>query len=143
MPWYEYTALVGRNPLPLVEIRLWHGSRDARLFALVDSGADFTLLDVGHAEDIGLDRRDAVTEESIGASGLPFRTYRWPDAELELQFELERFPFVGAFVEFGDPAAGVNLVGRGDFFRRFVIQFWDAAELVNIDLSPVFPRPTP
>jgi hypothetical protein len=32
-------------------------------------------------------------------------------------------------------------MGRRDFFQRFIVQFWDAAELMNIDLSPDFPRP--
>ncbi|MGH8908085.1 MAG: hypothetical protein ACRD0K_16615 [Egibacteraceae bacterium] len=26
-----------------------------------------------------------------------------------------------------------------DFFQRFVVQFWDTAQLLNIDLSPNFP----
>jgi len=43
------------------------------------------------------------------------------------------------------PAAGppVNLLGRADFFKRYVVQFWEAADMMNIDTSPDNPRPAP
>lgn len=39
-------------------------------------------------------------------------------------------------MDFPDDADTVNLLGRADFFERYVIQFWDAAEMMNIDTSP-------
>jgi hypothetical protein len=58
---------------------------------------------------------------------------------LEIQFGRGRFPFGGVFVEFPPTADPVNLLGRRDFFQRYIIQFWDAAELMNIDTSPDYP----
>jgi hypothetical protein len=141
MPWYEYSARRGGRALPLAAVRLWHEARSARIIALVDSGADFSLFDITYADELGLDRNEAAVGESIGASGVPIRTYRWPTLRLELQFETERIPFLGAFADFALTSEPLNLLGRRDFFERFVVQFWDAAELMNIDLSPDFPRP--
>ena len=62
MPWYEYSALAGATPRPLVEVRLWHGSHSVRLIALVDSGADCSLFDASYADILGLDRGHARTE---------------------------------------------------------------------------------
>lgn len=142
MPWYEYSAPGHGDPLPLAEVRLWHNERNARLTALVDSGADFSLIDVRIAETLGLDRGTADIGEAVGAGGAILRTYRWPAMPLEVQFETERFRFRGSFAAFPPGSDLLNLLGRRDFFQRFIIQFWDAAELMNIDLSPDLPRPS-
>lgn len=126
---------------PIVEVRLWHGANTVRLPALVDSGADLTLLDVQYAYAVGLDRSDAEEQDAMTAGGTALVTLRWPKAPLELQFERDRFAFAGAFAEFPDPADGMNLLGRGDFFQRYTVQFWDAAELLCIDTSPDFAKP--
>jgi hypothetical protein len=139
MPWYEYSRHGADPPLPLVEIQLRLGDRGIRLVALLDSGADVSLLDIRHAEALGLDRRNAVSEESVGADGSTFATYLWPDAQFLIEFEGERVPFRGSFTEFPPGSDTDNLLGRGDFFRRFIVQLWDAAGPMNIDLSPDFP----
>jgi hypothetical protein len=140
MPWYEYSPRGGGPSLPLVEIRLWLAGRSVRLVALVDSGADSSLFDADAADRLGLDRDIARIASSIGASGVTFSTYQWPTLPLEIEFESERFPFRGSFVDFPPDSDGVSLLGRADFFGKFIVQFWDAAGLMNIDLSPDFPR---
>lgn len=109
------------------------------MVALVDSGADASLLDIGYADLLGLDRNDAQQEQAVVAGGDSITVYRWPTGLLELQFENQRLPYEGDFVEFAN-ADSVNLLGRLDFFGRFIVQFWDAQQLMNIDLSPDFPR---
>jgi hypothetical protein len=136
MPWYEYTPRPGGTPLPMVQVIIWHGARFARLLAVVDSGADSSLLDYGYAELLGLDPSSAEKDTAVGASGNSFEIYRWPNAGLELQFENRRFPFLGDFAKFANNGEGMNLMGRKDFFREFMIQFWDAWEVMQIDLSP-------
>jgi hypothetical protein len=138
MPWYEYSPDAAGFTKPLVEVRLWHGAASQRLVALVDSGADSSLLDVQYAELLGLDRADAHVTVSVVASGDEIEVLHWPTTPLELQFGNDRFPFDGAFIDFGT-GDGENLMGRKDFFQRYVIQFWDAAELMNIDTSPDYP----
>jgi hypothetical protein len=142
VPWYEYSALPGLGSAPLLQVLLWNGSQRVRILALVDSGASLSLIDASYAEALGLDRADA-TETTIGtAGGGQITCLRWPTAQLELQFGDDRFPFGGAFVEFPPTADALNLLGRSDFFQRYMIQFWDAAEMLNIDLSPDYPRAT-
>ena len=137
MPWYEYsTGLGGSRPRPLVEARLLHGARQVRVVALVDSGADMSLMDANYAAVLGLDRADAVVSTGIGAGGAEFTCLSWPTAPIEIQFDRQRFAFQGAFFEFDDDADGMNLLGRGDFFKQYIVQFWESAELMNIDLSP-------
>ena len=58
----------------------------------------------------------------------------------ELQFGSDRFPFEGAFFDFAAGSDSQNLMGRRDFFSRYIIQFWDSQSLMNIDLSPDFPQ---
>jgi hypothetical protein len=87
---------------------------------------------------LGLKRQDGKREDSVGAGGADFTTWSWPN--LEIQFADERFPFLGSFVEFTAKSEPLNLLGRKDFFNRFTITFWDAAELFNVDLSPDYPR---
>lgn len=139
MPWYKYSASPAGRAKPLVQVRLWHGNRQVALVALVDSGADASLLDIGYADLLGLDRADASTTRAGAAGGNEITVYAWPAVQLELQFETHRFPFRGAFAEFAEDADGENLLGRQDFFTPFTIEFWDARSLMNIDLSPDYP----
>ena len=100
-------------------------------------------MDVSYADVLGLDRAEAVVSEATTAGGTTVRMYRWPINPLEIQFENDRFPFEGGFLEFSASADPENLLGRKDFFQRYIVQFWDAAEMMNIDTSPDFPRPGP
>lgn len=141
MPWYDYSAQNGGQPRPIVEVRLVRGNRSVRVTALVDSGADFSVFDVKVADALGLDRGDAHLVDNLGASGSSVPTYRWPDAALTIQFEAEHIPFQGSFATFPPGSEPLSLLGRRDFCPWFIVQFWDAAELMHIDLSPDFPRP--
>ncbi len=144
MPWYEYSSRfspAGTAALPMIRVQLRNGARSVLAFALVDSGADVSLFNADLAAALGLDRRSAQQHTNFGADGAGFTTLQWPDAPLELLFEGERIPFEGSFIELPNGATAINLLGRRDFFQRFVVQFWEAAELMNIDLSPDSPRP--
>lgn len=75
-----------------------------------------------------------------GADGNEVQTLKWPNMPLELQFEEDTFPFEGSFIDFPASVDGQNLLGRRDFFQRYIIQFWDAQSPMNIDVSPDFPH---
>jgi len=139
VPWYEYSVTPG-GLKPYVEVRLWHGTQSVRLLALVDSGADTSLLDASYADALGLDRAQATTIDAVVATGGATQVLGWPTLPLELQFENERFPFQGAFADFPPGSDPENLMGRRDFFERFIVQFWDAQSLMCIDLSPDLAR---
>lgn len=136
MPWFEYSRTAGSQAKPYVVVRLWHGAQSVQLLALVDSGADSSLLDASYADILGLDRGQAQVDSAVVASGGQTTVLRWPNAPLELQFENERFAFEGCFIDFPAGASPENLMGRRDFFQKFIVQFWDAQDLMNIDLSP-------
>ena len=140
MPWYEYSVTPDGTRQPLVVARILHGNKQVQLIAVVDSGADVSLINLEYADVLGLDIKDAVEDEAQVASGESVKVYSWPEAGLEIQFETHRFPFLGNFVEFSPDSDGQNLMGRGDFFSQFIIQFWDAKSLMNIDLSPDHPN---
>jgi hypothetical protein len=142
VPWYDY-SVTAQGRKPFVTVHLWHGAQRVQLLALVDSGADASAMDVSYADLLGLDRAHAVDIEVTAAGGGTVRCLQWPHAPLEIQFERDRFPFNGVFVEFPTDADPVNLLGRRDFFQRYIIQFWDANEMMNIDTSPDYPRPAP
>ena len=138
MPWYRYESLGGERPRPLLEVRLWHGDRNVSIIGLVDSGADSSLIDARYADRLGLRRDAAQAQTARGADSRVFTMLRWPNAGLELDFEQHRFPFLGAFIDFPSGSGVTSMLGRSDFFRQFVVQFWDAAGLLNIDRSPEF-----
>lgn len=140
MPWYEYSATADGRTLPYVTVHLWHGNRKINVIALIDSGADSSLMDVSYAQVLELDRADARVVAGEMADGSTVNLWTWPEKPLELQFENDRFPFKGQFVEFPEGSNPENLLGRGDFFQRYIVQFWDAAEMMNIDTSPDYPR---
>jgi hypothetical protein len=100
-------------------------------------------MDASYAAVLGLDPADAVTRSLAVADGSTASCRRWPNAPLEIQFGRDRFPFGGVFVEFPPAADPINLLGRRDFFQRYIVQFWDAAELVNIDMSQDYPKRAP
>ena len=127
----------------MAEVVLWHGAQRIRLIALVDSGADASLMDYAYAELLGLDPADADKTESVGASGSAFEEYSWPNAGLELQFEGSRFPFLGSFVKSEGDSEIMNLLGRSDFFSQYMIQFWEVWGVMQIDTSPDVARPAP
>jgi hypothetical protein len=141
MPWYEYSRLGGTNPLPMVEVILWHGTRRIRLAALIDSGADSSLLDIEFALAVGLVEADATKTTATTAGGGSMEVLSWPGVDLELQFEADRFPYKGDFARFAPGNDGISLLGRADFFDRYVLTFWESDGLVNIDASPYRARP--
>ncbi|MHB8619272.1 MAG: pepsin/retropepsin-like aspartic protease family protein [Chloroflexota bacterium] len=122
----------------MVEIILRHADRHVRVVALVDSGADVSFFHMSYALDLGLNIADAQRTRAVGAGGAAVDCLSWPG--LELEFEQDRFPFAGRFVDLPASTPRMNLLGRRDFFQRCTIQFWDAAGLFGIDLSPDFPR---
>jgi len=125
----------------MVEVVLWHGTQRVRVIALLDSGADSSLMNAEYVEVLGLDRKDAVEVESVNAGGEPMTSLTWPGAPLEIQFEDARFPFRGAFAEFKPGDDGLNLLGRADFFSHHTVTFMDAEGVVQIDESPFSARP--
>jgi hypothetical protein len=121
-----------------LRVRLWKGVQKISLVAVVDSGADSSLLDVSYADLLGLDRKKARKHKATGATGSPITCYHWPKEYLELEFRNKFFPFKGAFADFEAGVDGENLLGRADFFSQYIVEFWDAAQLMNIYLYPPF-----
>jgi len=122
----------------MVEGTLWHEGRHVRVVSLVDSGADVSLFNMSYAQDLGLNPAEAQRTRAVGAGGAAVDCLSWSD--LELEFDQVRFPFAGRFVDLPASTPRMNLLGRRDFFQRYIVQFWDAAGLFGIDLSPDFPR---
>lgn len=141
MPWYRYSALPGKNIAPVVRIRLLHGVRQVQVLAIVDSGADSSLMDAGYAAVLGLDQANAKLSTSGVAGGGTLQCLSWPTAPVEIQFGHNRFPFVGQFAVFPANTDGDNLLGRSDFFQQYIVQFWEWAGMMNIDRAPQLPRP--
>jgi hypothetical protein len=139
VPWYNYSPTPS-GIQPVVAIRLLHGAQQVQLYAIVDSGADASLLNIEYADLLGLDRVDAIGTPARVASGDEVTVFNWPDGLLQMQFQQHRFPFLGNFIEFPPKGDGDNLMGRKDFFANFIVQFWDARKLMNIDLSPDHPE---
>jgi hypothetical protein len=97
--------------------------------ALVDSGADFSILPMGYASYLGVDIN--VCEEqpctTAGGSGTVF-VHPIP-LEAEIQAMNIRFAMKSAFTEY----ANTILLGRADFFKRFLVTLDEPAQTFTLE----------
>jgi hypothetical protein len=140
LPWFDYSLLPGSpRELPLVAALIWNGSQRVRVAGQLDTGADTSLIDASYAEVLGLDRSQALEHVMGVGGGGSITCLRWPGVNLEFEFGGIRFEFKGAFFEYGPDDEPLSIFGA-DFFAPFIVQFWEQAGLVSIDLSPDFAK---
>jgi hypothetical protein len=138
MPWVPYWQRTdGELAKPWVQITLWRDrgtprARSVSLPAILDSGADYTVINADYAWRLGLDLNvDAdVTPAVVMGGGLVDCSIV---RGLELEFAGEVFPFDAYFVSAATrsipkddpnpPSEDESVVGREGFFARYLIAF--------------------
>lgn len=131
MPRIEGTRLPNGRYYPLITITIELGNVNAQGLALVDSGADVTLVPPELLLPTGLDLKSLpAAGPGMGAGGddrwmctgkLSWRGYEICDEFLIC--EMGKLPFA--------------LLGRDDFLRRFVARFSWHKDPPYVDLDPV------
>ena len=102
---------------PIVKIQVLHGNKSLDIVALVDSGAERSLMPRQVADDIGLDLSQASQVEIIGAGGHEFPGFM---TVVDLQLGRHRFRAPIIFTEQG---INESLLGQNGFFSHFTVTF--------------------
>lgn len=105
---------------PMVNIRLINGSRSRLQKALIDTGADFTLINSHIAKDLDINYKDGVLHKTTGIENNPIETY-FHELEIEVPgLENSQFKTTVGFIN--SSSVGV-LLGQKGFFDNFKVTF--------------------
>lgn len=88
------------------------------MLALVDSGADVSVLNIGVAELLGIDLSRAERQRTIGISGMQETFVSTIEMQVEKQDERIKIP-----VQFIDSQYVDALLGQEGFFDHYRIKF--------------------
>jgi hypothetical protein len=103
--------------LPLLPIRVWHGRDSLDIDALVDSGAEHTVLSVEIAEELGIDLSDADDVTVVAAGGGELDGWK---TTVTFQLSRRRCRAPAIFSETGKRRA---ILGQVGFFAYFTVTF--------------------
>jgi hypothetical protein len=111
---------------PIIYLQTWTGNRWLYLQAYVDSGASWSVFHVDVAELLNLKLNARMRRYMLLGNG----------SAIPIYFAHVRVRFAG--VEFKAPIGfsdalkvGFNLLGRAEFFSRFVVSFNDRARVLT------------
>jgi gag-polyprotein putative aspartyl protease len=115
-----------RPALPIV-IHSAHSRLAVR--ALVDSGADYSILPKSYANYLGVDLSECVEQPCTSAGGTGTVLVHPVPLEAEIQALDVRFAMRSAFSE----QASTILLGREDFFKQFRVTIDEPAQTFTIE----------
>jgi len=126
---------------PIVSVRIFGATLNARWDALVDTGADETLLPMSLAEVLGIPLDQEHTSRAVGISGDELTIY-YGDVEFRIDVESEvvTWKTTVGFVEFGSSADEVIVLGHGGCLDYFTAVF--DGERAELELVPNSYLPT-
>ena len=117
-----YRQIGSGPPRPYLPVRLQIGDRSIDTIGLIDSGADASFFNAQFAEYLGLTLDPSAASASQGVGG----TVPTWQLDVELSVLGKSFPASVAFSESWTPTFG--LLGRGDFFRAFLVGIDELAQ---------------
>jgi hypothetical protein len=127
---------------PVITIRIVGPKSEARWDALVDTGADETILPLSLADLLGVELDQEVTSQAVGISGDKLTLY-YGEVEFQMAVEAESATWrttVG-FVDFGSSDDEVIILGHGGCLDFFTAKF--NGESAELDLIPNVLLPEP
>lgn len=135
------SRIIPRNVLyrPMVPLRILGPKDDVYFWALVDTGADETLLprSIGEALGIKIDDKQSGWIGSFGGGRLPVAP---GEVELELSRDGQTIKWSAmiGFVPFEDPAEEIALLGHAGCLELFHVLFDGEAQQLEITPSSAF-----
>jgi hypothetical protein len=129
---YLYRAAVPEQPGPLryrpiVEVELFGTKGSLRELALIDSGADRSMLNKDIAEILGIDLTHATTRRTIGITGMT--TVCLIEVEIKLEGSSKKITIRAGFID--SPYVSV-LLGQQGFFDLHRITFQKVHKMFEI-----------
>jgi len=121
-----FTKFKSNTPLfpyflrPMLNIKLINGSNIRIQKALIDTGADYILINSSVAKDIGIDYKTGFFWSTTGIENSPVPTF-FHDMEFEIPgIEKSKFRTRVGFIN--SPSVGI-LLGQHGFFDNFIVEF--------------------
>ncbi|OIO21123.1 hypothetical protein AUJ17_03715 [Candidatus Micrarchaeota archaeon CG1_02_47_40] len=127
------TGKYDRAKIPAIPVILYGTKQKVSISALVDSGADFSLLNKEIADLIGVGYFDEE-KDKVGGIGGEVEVRR---GKIEFRITDGRNSFRQAKLHIAVPAENTAfgealILGRKDFFERYVIEFREKSEDLSI-----------
>ena len=130
---------IGNSAIPAIQIVLSHHTRESDIvFAVLDSGAAYSLFSFGIGASLGL---DVFTGEEIRLSSLgsiaPIPAYLHEiDIEVLTYHEEDEVPWIfSAHVAFAASDIPRNILGRTGFFEHATVGFVEKEQTVYLSPS--------
>ena len=118
---------------PLIDVNFINGTRNVFTKALIDTGADGIILNIGFAKLLNINAKDGIQGATKGIENKPVPVY-YHNIEMEIpNFSNSRFSVQVGFIDSG--SVGV-LLGRIDFLDRFKLTFEQYNNSFEIELYP-------
>jgi hypothetical protein len=122
---YKYTVVAGAETVagkfvkrPVVEIEISHKKQARKFLAVIDSGADNTLMPSYIADVLGIDRRGCPQYSVMGISMEPIEGFI-ADIDFLVRKQTVKFTAPVVFIERNIPI----LLGQEGFFDTYRIRF--------------------
>jgi predicted aspartyl protease len=120
---------------PIISVRILGSKSEARWDALVDTGADETLLPMSLAEVLAIELDPHLTSEAAGISGDRLKIH-YGDVEFRIESDREvvAWKTTVGFVDFGSSDDEVIVLGHGGCLDYFTATF--DGEKAELELIP-------
>jgi hypothetical protein len=119
---------------PLLELELLGPEHSLRVFGLVDSGADMSLLNIRYAEALGITLDGLPTKDFIGISDV-----RVPTFFAEVPIKIRHFKDILYLpVAFADSPSVDVLLGQEEFFDAYRIRFEKDHDVFEMQASRTY-----
>ncbi len=117
---YRYTSLepASKRRVPLVKVTLTHQTKKVTVLAMLDSGADICVFNLGYAVALGLDLNQCEQVTVSGVEGVAQDCYK-----TVIDLELEGLPKITVPVLFIDSSGVDGLLGQEGFFDQHIVTF--------------------
>lgn len=118
---------------PMLNLCLINGTKSRIQKGLVDSGADYTLINASIAKDLGIEyKKTGHIDKTIGIENNPIITY-YHDIEIAVP-GIDNSNFITT-IGFVDSRSVGILIGQKGFFDKFLINFDKKSNFFSIDLN--------
>ena len=111
---------------PILYVQVWTGNRWLYLQAYVDSGASWSIFHVDVARLLGVNLKRAARRNIVLGNGSIIPVYL---KKIKVRFAGEEFLAPAGFSDV--LRVGFNLLGRAEFFDRFLMCFNDRARVLT------------
>lgn len=117
----------------MINVKLINGSRSRTQKAIIDTGADYILINSSIAKDLGINYKSGTKWTTTGIENKPIDTY-FHELEIEIP-NLERSLFKTKVGFINSNSVGI-LLGQNGFFDHFQIKFERYASCFEIEVKP-------